>query len=87
MAACKAAGIMVRMVTGDNVETAVAIAKECDIMTDGGVAMVCLYVLTNHVIDQLVLSCMFGREGKLRKHRLSLLCRWLSKRWAPSSAR
>jgi Ca2+-transporting ATPase len=40
VAACKAAGIMVRMVTGDNVETAVAIAKECGIMTDGGVAMV-----------------------------------------------
>jgi len=40
VAACEAAGIMVRMVTGDNVETAVAIAKECGIMTDGGVAMV-----------------------------------------------
>jgi len=40
VAACKAAGILVRMVTGDNVETAVAIAKECGIMTAGGVAMV-----------------------------------------------
>lgn len=36
---CQAAGIFVRMVTGDNVETAKAIAKECGILTDGGVAM------------------------------------------------
>ena len=77
---------MVRMVTGDNVETAVAIAKECGIMTDGGVAMVCLYVLTNRVLDQLVLSCMFGCEGNERNHRLRLLYRLLFKRWARSSA-
>jgi P-type Ca2+ transporter type 2C len=36
---CQAAGIFVRMVTGDNIETAVAIAKECGIYTEGGIAI------------------------------------------------
>lgn len=37
--ACQRAGIMVRMVTGDNLETAKAIAKQCGILTEGGEAM------------------------------------------------
>ncbi|XP_028761457.1 putative calcium-transporting ATPase 11, plasma membrane-type [Neltuma alba] len=36
---CLAAGITVRMVTGDNIHTARAIAKECGILTEGGVAI------------------------------------------------
>jgi magnesium-transporting ATPase (P-type) len=36
---CQAAGIMVRMVTGDNIETAKAIAKRCGILTEGGEAL------------------------------------------------
>ncbi len=36
---CQEAGIVVRMVTGDNIETAKAIAKECGILTEGGIAM------------------------------------------------
>lgn len=36
---CQEAGIFVRMVTGDNIETAKAIAKECGILTEGGGAM------------------------------------------------
>ncbi len=36
---CKHAGVVVRMVTGDNVRTAQAIAKECGILTDSGVVL------------------------------------------------
>ncbi|KAF4451517.1 putative calcium P-type ATPase [Fusarium austroafricanum] len=36
---CQAAGVFVRMVTGDNFMTAKAIAKECGIYTAGGIAM------------------------------------------------
>lgn len=36
---CQRAGIVVRMVTGDNVATAKAIARECHILSDGGLAV------------------------------------------------
>lgn len=36
---CQSAGIFVRMVTGDNIETAKAIATSCGILTPGGIAM------------------------------------------------
>lgn len=36
---CQKAGIVVRMVTGDNVMTASAIARECNILTEGGLAV------------------------------------------------
>lgn len=36
---CLAAGVKVRMVTGDNIHTARAIAKECGILTPGGLAI------------------------------------------------
>ncbi|KAL9107979.1 MAG: hypothetical protein Q9227_007194 [Pyrenula ochraceoflavens] len=36
---CQVAGVFVRMVTGDNLTTAKAIATECGIFTPGGVAM------------------------------------------------
>jgi Ca2+-transporting ATPase len=36
---CQNAGVFVRMITGDNIETAKAIATECGILTEGGVAI------------------------------------------------
>ncbi|KAG6594975.1 Calcium-transporting ATPase 2, plasma membrane-type, partial [Cucurbita argyrosperma subsp. sororia] len=39
VAVCRSAGITVRMVTGDNINTAKAIAKECGILTDDGIAI------------------------------------------------
>ncbi|KAK0576239.1 hypothetical protein LWI29_014145 [Acer saccharum] len=39
VAICRSAGINVRMVTGDNINTANAIAKECGILTDNGIAI------------------------------------------------
>lgn len=39
VATCKRAGIVVRMVTGDNVHTAQHIARECGILGEGGVAL------------------------------------------------
>lgn len=36
---CQRAGVFVRMVTGDNIETAQAIAEECGIYTTGGLVM------------------------------------------------
>lgn len=39
IADCHTAGVIVRMVTGDNIETAKAIAKQCGILTPDGVCM------------------------------------------------
>jgi Ca2+-transporting ATPase len=39
VAICRSAGIVVRMVTGDNLTTAKAIARECGILTDDGIAI------------------------------------------------
>ena len=39
IAKCQRAGITVRMVTGDNIDTARAIARRCGIMTDAHEAM------------------------------------------------
>ena len=36
VATARRAGVVVRMVTGDNIQTAKAIARQCGILTDGG---------------------------------------------------
>ena len=40
VATAQRAGITVRMVTGDNIETARAIAKQCGILTEDGISMI-----------------------------------------------
>ncbi|KAL0244695.1 hypothetical protein GEMRC1_008777 [Eukaryota sp. GEM-RC1] len=54
VAQCKKAGIVVRMLTGDNIETARFIARECGILTDGGNSLTGteLRNLTNEEFDQ-----------------------------------
>ena len=58
IATCHRAGIVVRMVTGDNVETAEAIAKECGILTQ-----VCIYMRGGYmcviVIVCIVCDCVY----------------------------
>ena len=39
VATARRAGVIVRMVTGDNIQTAKAIARQCGILTEGGVAV------------------------------------------------
>lgn len=39
VATCHKAGIIVRMVTGDNIHTARHIARECGVLTEGGLAL------------------------------------------------
>ncbi|BFZ60118.1 plasma membrane calcium [Saitoella coloradoensis] len=53
---CQKAGVFVRMVTGDNVVTARAIATECGIYTAGGLVMEGpkFRALPQHVMDQVI---------------------------------
>ena len=53
---CQGAGVMVRMVTGDNLVTARAIATECGIYTEGGIIMEgpAFRKLTSMEMDQII---------------------------------
>lgn len=53
---CQKAGVFVRMVTGDNLITAKAIAQECGIFTSGGIAMEGpkFRKLSSHQMNQLI---------------------------------
>lgn len=70
---CQAAGIFVRMVTGDNLETAKAIARECGILTDGGVALEgpVFRKLTPRELDEILPSLqVLARSSPQDKHTL-----------------
>ncbi|KAL6072761.1 plasma membrane calcium, variant 2 [Balamuthia mandrillaris] len=53
---CQQAGICVRMVTGDNIKTATKIARDCGILTEGGLAMEGpqFRAMSNAEIDQIL---------------------------------
>lgn len=70
---CQEAGIFVRMVTGDNIETAKAIARECGILTDGGIAMEgpAFRKLTPEQLDQILPNLqVLARSSPDDKHTL-----------------
>ncbi|KAL5219282.1 hypothetical protein ABZP36_019966 [Zizania latifolia] len=73
VAICRSAGIIVRMVTGDNINTAKAIARECGILTEGGVAIEGPEFRTKSAeeLDQLIPKIqVMARSSPLDKHTL-----------------
>ena len=56
VATCQRAGVFVRMVTGDNINTAKAIAEQCGIFTPGGIAIEGPQFrrLTQHQMNQVI---------------------------------
>ncbi len=70
---CQESGIMVRMVTGDNMATANAIAKECGILKPGGISMTGpeFRALTPKQLDDVLPQLMvLARSGPQDKHML-----------------
>ncbi|KAL8489488.1 hypothetical protein ACS0TY_025401 [Phlomoides rotata] len=70
---CLKAGITVRMVTGDNINTAVAIGKECGILTDGDLAIEGpdFRVKSTHEMSQLIPRLkVMARSSPTDKHLL-----------------
>ena len=70
---CKQAGVLVRMVTGDNINTAVSIARQCGILTEYGHAMLGKEFSTMskvQLIDRLPKLQVLARSSPLDKYRL-----------------
>eukprot|EP01102_Stenamoeba_stenopodia_P005239 TRINITY_DN1578_c0_g2_i2.p1 TRINITY_DN1578_c0_g2~~TRINITY_DN1578_c0_g2_i2.p1 ORF type:complete len:987 (+),score=295.45 TRINITY_DN1578_c0_g2_i2:181-3141(+) len=70
---CQRAGIVVRMVTGDNIVTASKIAKECGILTEGGRAIEGpeFRKMTDQQIDALLPTLqVMARSSPTDKHKL-----------------
>lgn len=78
VATCKRAGITVRMVTGDNIHTAQHIARECGILTEGGVALegpVFRTMPEEELIKMLPKLQVLARSSPTDKHTLVSLLR------------
>jgi Ca2+-transporting ATPase len=65
VATCQRAGIFVRMVTGDNIETARAIAKQAGILTE----------------SKFLPSWLVGNDRTFTNHHIYLLFRWFVHDW------
>ena len=68
IATCQRAGIVVRMVTGDNLATACAIAREAGIMTDDGIAIEGeeLRAMTPKELDEVLPKLQVRKASKRR---------------------
>ncbi|XP_027178699.1 calcium-transporting ATPase 2, plasma membrane-type [Coffea eugenioides] len=73
VALCRSAGVTVRMVTGDNINTAKAIARECGILTDDGIAIegpVFREKTQEELLELIPKIQVMARSSPLDKHTL-----------------